>query len=159
MDTYPYVSILLEYHKSIWWLPQAGRGPWPTAIKIALFVRTTRNLRNPLKDWKFYVALFCWPPKRHTRLWLFYGKLNLALVFAYWHFPVDLHCNIRVLPSFFSQLIFAVKPFPQESRPRVHFSAFLIASSIFLGTTPYCLRINCRRFTTSDSLLEGTFGP
>ena len=33
----------------------------------------------------------CWPPKRHTRLWLFYGKLNLALVFAYWHFPVDLH--------------------------------------------------------------------
>ena len=154
MDTYPYVSILLEYHKSIWWLPQAGRGPWPTAIKIALFVRTTRNLRNPLKDWKFYVGL---RKDTHTHLWLFYGKLNLALVFAYWHFPVDLH-SLQYY-SCFVLILFSIDFCGQESRPRVHFSAFLIASSIFLGTSPYCLRINCRRFTTSDSLLEGTFGP
>ena len=89
MDTYPYVSILLEYHKSIWWLPQAGRGPWPTAIKIALFVRTTRNLRNPLKDWKFYVALFLLASKKtHTSmiiLWKAKSSCSIrVLAFSRW---------------------------------------------------------------------------
>ena len=68
---------------------------------------------------------------------------------------------IRVLASFFL-IDFCGQVFPRVDL-HVHFPRFWWPhrpwrrSSIFLGTTPYCLRINCRRFTTSDSLLEGDY--
>ena len=148
------------------------------AVRKPCFVRIKRNLKNPAKRLKLLCLLpfFCWPRKTHTQsydyfmenysntLWVsLYLHCNSII---YWHFFVfDLHfslyCNIRVLASFFL-IDFCGQVFPRVDL-HVHFPRFWWPhrpsrrSSIFLGTTPYCLRINCRRFTTSDSLLEGDY--
>ena len=142
--------------------------------KIALFCQNQKESEESTKKAKtfMFVALFLLASKStHTQLWLFHGKLlqyfecrcictvipSFIGIFSSLTFILAFTATFVFWPHF-SWLIFVVKCFLKTTVARVDLLVCIFRvfdspagryrPSIFLGTTPYCLRINCKRFTT-----------